>query len=265
MTRQRRHIPKMRGYGRWTVVLVLALASMAGAASYVSLNGGFYVDYPNSWRQVDYETVDFFLSQAGANPEAYNYEAVLAASDSGAFYEQEYVILRIDTVGELTRRQMDSTAADLADVYDEQIAFASLGETLDDLRAGRPVLDRDKRLFVRLSELEGTDGGQQRDLYMVKFYERGLAHFYCFAPDSTFEQVRSDFYNIARSLSTEDIASRLPKERVRLADPERVTKSPDENKWPLGGWLAAIGVVIVVIVLVLTRLQQKKKKKKDVV
>ena len=209
MTGQRRHTRGLRPCGWWTVVAVLALASLAGAASYVSLNGGFYVDYPDSWRQVDYETVDYFLSQAGANPQAYNYEAVLAASDSGAFYEQEYVILRIDTVGELSRRQMDSTAADLAGVYDEELAFVSLGGTLDNLRAGRPVLDHDKRLFVRLSELEGTDGGQQRDLYMVRFYERGLAHFYCFAPDSTFEQVRSEFYNIARSLSTEDIASRL--------------------------------------------------------
>ena len=53
--------------------LVALLPGSSTAENYVSLNGEFYITYPEGWYQVDYNTVDYYLFNEEANRESFRY------------------------------------------------------------------------------------------------------------------------------------------------------------------------------------------------
>lgn len=245
------------------LLFVVALAATVSAHVYVSLNGGFYVEYPDEWWQVDYQTVDYYLSQLQADPETYNYDAVFSARKIPPFYDHEYCILTVDTTtGEFSRRERDSVVADLGDLFGETINYRPIQESFAALQVDDPSYDRDRQLFVRLSDVGDDQEGFKKHLYVIRFYERGTAHFYFFAPDSTFDQYRPEFYNILASFSTENIDSHMPKESVKLADPDKVQSTSDgsgaNRTWLFG---APIGFIVVLIIVMASRRKKKREKK----
>lgn len=233
--------------GRWLMLTacLLLLVSAAQAAPYVSLRGQFSVEFPEEWAQVDYLTVDYFLQAMRVDSNAYNYDAVFATNKPGQFHDNEYVIITVEPVGELSRRQQDSVAAELSGV--------------------NPKWDRAAGL-VTVANDDPTS--PKSTFFALKFYNKGIAQFYFFTPDSTFARYRPVFENILASFSTENIDAKLPREQVKLADPGKVKDavgsgsgdtSSSRRFLPFG--VTGGGVVIIIILLMVARRKRRARTK----
>jgi len=244
-------------------VLILAallsvLATAVYANTYVSLKGQFYVNYPDDWEQIDFNTVDLFLTRSGADEEMYNYDAVLAPSASSPFFATDYLIITVEKTGELTQKQIDSVLADYASSFRKGIAFKETDDFLADLKSNAPTYDADKKVMTVLNDIYQGQDIIKRNLILVKFYEHGLASFYFYSPDSLFESSRKVFEDVFASFSTENLEAVMPREEVKVADIE--TDAEGRIKEGSGNtvlYLALAVVVCLVLVGVFIRLRKK--------
>ena len=203
------------------VVLVLLLSSAgAGAETYVSLNGQFYFQYPDQWEQIDFNTVDLFLSSSGASEDMFNYDAVFAPSSSSPFFVGDYLILTVDKAGELSQTQIDSVLNELGNTFRGGINFMETNNFMADLKSDVPSYDRDNKVVTVYNEILQGQEAYKRNLIMWKFYNQGIATFYFYSTDSLFEQSKQTFTDIVSSFSTEDIESALPRQDLKVADLE---------------------------------------------
>jgi len=224
------------------VLFLLAFGLARADSTYVSLQGEFYFEYPEDWVQVDYLTVDYYLNAVGADSSAFQYDAVFAANKPGRrFHDNEYVIVTVEPVGNLTQRERDSVVAELAD--------------------SDPQWDKQNHTVTVIDE---DPTSPKASMFVMKFYNKGLAQFYFFAPDSTFADYQPVFNRMVASFSTENVSAMLPKEEVRLADPDRTTgaapaESVAEESDSGASWLpfGGIAAVIIVVIIVLARSRKK--------
>ena len=229
-----------------TLLFVVGLSGMCAAAPYVSLKGQFSVDFPDDWAQVDYVTVDYFLRAMGADASAFNYDAVFAVNKPGQFHENEYVIITLEPVGQLSRRQQDSVVSELS------------GAT--------PKWDRGNSL-VTITDKDDTS--PKSNFFALKFYDKGIAQFYFFTPDSTFDRYLPVFQGIVNSFSTENIGSKLPREEVKLADPNKIKEAakagPEDDS--SGNTLLPFGVsgggLFIIILLIIIARRKRRSRKSD--
>lgn len=260
MVTSRSRVLSLCAVGLLGCLMILGAAADSSARSYVSLRGGFFIEYPDEWWQVDYQTVDYYLNRLQADPDTYDYDAVFSARKIAPFYEYEYLILTVDTSGEMSRRERDSVVADLADLFGEHVEYRSVSEFFEQLEVDHPVYDRDRQVFVRLTDVSEEQQGGKLHLYCLRFFDRGTAHFYFFAPDSTFEHYRPQFHNILMSFSTDDVSSKVPKESASLADAKKLRKS-DEGSGASGTKIAIPIAVFIVIVIVIAARRKRSEKK----
>jgi hypothetical protein len=230
------------------VLALLAIGTAALATNYVSSNGRFYFTYPDDWEQVSYSTVDFYLATSRADTSALRYEAVFAPADAEPFHSGQYLIITLDTLGALDGVQIDSLIADLS----EGSVWPTDEPTADFLRSGRedvPNYDQERQIITMMSDLGDAGGITRRNLWAIKLYERGLANFFFYAPDSLFEASLTLFGSMVFSFSTENLAEAAPRESLRLA--EDVGK-PD-NRTLIIVLVAAIVLLAVAVLLIRIR------------
>lgn len=241
------------------VLVVLTCVSAGSARSYVSLNGGFYISYPDDWVQVDYNTVDAFLAINDAGSPIFNYEAVFAPDSSRPFIDGQYFILTLDTVGELDSQQIDSVLDEMKQTFGKGIKYYPVGDIQSDLKSRAPEYDSEAKIISVLNDIVLRGKTQKQLLLMTKFYDKGIASFYFYSHDSLLEQSRSRFEEIVLSLSTEDIESAFPTEKVSMADvePGQTSGTGDE-----GSSILTLGIpftaLFVVIIIVLARRRRRK-------
>lgn len=243
------------------VALIVMICVSAGSArNYVSLNGGFYISYPDDWIQIDYNTVDVYLTINDAGNPIFDYEAVFAPGDSRPFISGRYLILTIDTVGELDNVEIDSVLAEMELTFGKGIKYYPVGDMQSDLKSRAPEYDSDLKIVSVVSDIVLRGEIQKKLLMMTKFYNKGIALFYFYSPDSLFERSRSRFEEIVLSFSTEDITSAFPAEKVSLADIDVAETSGNEKE---GSSLLPFGVpfiaLIVVLVIVVARRRRRRK------
>ncbi|MDZ4722815.1 MAG: hypothetical protein SGI97_02755 [candidate division Zixibacteria bacterium] len=208
---------------------------------FVSFNGKFYFNYPDNWQQVDYRTVDYFLSQGQSSQQAFNYEAVFAPDTLGPFFEREYLIVTLDTIGMMSQQRIDSVLGELNDNFGDKVKYAPVGNYMTDLRSNAPVYDQSTQTVSILTDVTDiTDQGSvlKKNLLVLKFYERGIANFYFYASDSIFSTLAPTFKNIVASFSSENVESATPKETVKIGNVDVKSK-----KSPM--WLFWVPIVIV--------------------
>ena len=114
--------------GRLTRLLgILALAGLVGASAtaetFVSFNGKFHFSYPDSWAQVDYQTAEFYLTRGEAETEV-DFEAVFSERQTFVIFQGQYLILTVDTVGNMTPEKIDSVLAELTGIQARSTAPA---------------------------------------------------------------------------------------------------------------------------------------------
>lgn len=245
------------------LLAVIVLSTGALAKVFVSLNGGFYIEYPDQWWQVDYQTVDYYLQQLQADPDTYDYDAVFSARKLAPFHDYEYLIVTVDTSGEMDRRARDSVVAELADLFGEEVQYRPIQESFAALEVDRPAYDRDRMLFIRLTDVGDEQQGFKKHLYCLRFYEKGTAHFYFFAPDSTFDEYRPQFYDILMSFSTEDVAQRMPRESVKLADPEHLQKRDGASGVSKTTVVIPTAAVVIIIIALAARRKRRNQHEKE--
>lgn len=242
------------------VVLALVLVGMAQAGTYVSLNGGFHVTYPEDWYQVDYRTVDFYLSQGGSKRVIYNYEVALAPKALMQWNAGAYMMLTIDSIPNMTPKQVDSVLENLAASVDRPINKNHPGMTFD---AGWRPLEvaywSDQKVGAVSIEPDVQSGDHTRTLVVLKFCPVGTANFYFYAPDSVWEASKAAFAGIMASFSTENIEKALPRETLKVADPNRLKEEPVSKGLPKSAVPVGGGIIVVLIAILAARRRRAKK------
>lgn len=241
-----------------TIICLLLLAIVAAASgagetqTYVSLKGDFYIAYPDDWAQVDYWLVDAYLLRNKMDTAVLDYEAAFAFKDAPHFFSGDYLILTVDTVGELKDWQIDSVLIELVRSFGRRVRHSPTADYLANLEPNLPNYDTLTKTVTILNEV-AEQQVLKKSLLMMKFYERGVATFYFYSPDSLFETSKYLFEQIVASLSTENVEDALPKEQLKVADledPEGVHE--DENKKSKKIYLY-IGAALVLLIVVLIR------------
>ena len=238
----------------WLLLLTIVLAASGAAETqtYVSLRGGFYIAYPDDWAQVDYWLVDAYLLRNKVDTPILDYEAAFAFKDAPYFFSGDYLILTVDTVGELEEWQIDSVLIELVRSFGRRVRHSPTADFLANLEPNLPNYDTLTKTVTILNE---TSEQQvlKKSLLMMKFYERGVATFYFYSPDSLFETSKSLFEQIAASLSTENVEDALPKEQLKVADLEDAEGvNGDDNKKSKNIYLY-IGAALVLLIVILIR------------
>lgn len=243
------------------LLLMMISSSVVLAENYVSWTGGFYVTLPDDWEQVDYQTVDAFLISNQAGSDVLDYDAAFAPSRSIPFFTGNYMILTVDTVGELTQTQIDSVLNQMRKTFGRDIKYYPVADFLSDLKSNAPSYDADNKLVTVVSDIVQQGQATKKLMNMIKFYERGLATFYFYSPDSLFDQSKDIFKDIVQSFSTEDIEAAAGQQEVRVADidsEEIIEESENGDSLPIVLYIVPISILIVIIIIAARKKRGKK-------
>lgn len=231
-------------------------ADSTDTETFVSFNGQFKIEIPDGWMRIDYRTVDYYLGQTSQENELLDYEAVFSPDKKGLFYNREYLMLTVDTVGELSRRQIDSVLADMADAFEVKLERRTISNFATDLEAGTFLYDDQQQVGAVATEVYDAGKVYKISLLVVKFYEKGLANFYFFAPIENYSEVAKQFYQISSSFSTKELKEVSPK-------PVPVVELEEDKPWysKPTNWVPFVGLFIVIIIL--ARRKRLKAKQKN--
>lgn len=244
------------------LVAVLLIAPALLAENFVSFRGKFYVTYPDTWKQIDYLTVDAYLQQAGARRRMLDYEAVFAPIGSEPWYRDSYLILTVDTLGKLSEQQIDSVLVRFEDSFEKPREIRSTAGLFQGLTYGKIAYDPTTKTAAVLSSQAGPESGDKSILLAMHFYDHGIANYYFYATDSTFNNYLQVLTSVVSSFSTENIESAIPKAAVKIADPEKISKATDikeDKKMPI--WAPTSGAVVVILIVALAAARRKRKKR----
>jgi hypothetical protein len=199
---------------------------------------------------VDYQTADYYIRQATGG---FNYESVFAAKDSPAVFEGAYVILTLDTTGALAQAQIDSAIGVIRESFGRNLVampLASFASALTDANIG---YDRDLQLVAVLSDVTEEGSAPRKNILVQKFYDRGMANFYFYAPDSLLAGGLEAVTEMLASFSTDmDRTDTVP---VKVADIESRRSSDSTRNIALFG-----GLTVILLGIILVRLRQRRKK-----
>ncbi len=246
------------------VLIVLALwgafAGDAGAKNFVSYNGQFYLSYPESWEQIDYRSVDFFLTQNNADPNLLKYEAVFAPVTERPFYEEPYLLLTFDSSGELIGRTRDSAIAAVAAAFGQKADSVTFADVPSKLQADLPLYVTDRHMMLVQTDLHEGRVVTRRNLLAVRFVQSGVANFYFYASDTAWANALPSFLQIAGSLTEGTTPPGTARESVKIADisTEPEQKSDIKRYWPIPS-----GLVVILIAIMAARRKRREREQKS--
>lgn len=251
------------------LLLVSLLAVLAGAAAvhaepYVSLKGDFYFELPEGWAQVDHRVVDYHLRMNQAGRTTLDYEAAFAPTDQAPFYAGPYFIMTVDTVtGGYTQAQIDSVLGDMATKFGRKVRYFPVANLLADMKSNAPSYDRDSKTITVINDIVEQEQLLKKHLLVMKFFDRGKATFYFYAPDSLFGRAQPIFNQVLESFHAGDAESMLPKENLRVADID-VAEDESSGRENGGGasmnWLLpVIGFWVIAIIAIVAVVRKKKR------
>jgi hypothetical protein len=242
-------------------LIILALLVTASARNFVSYRGGFYIELPEGWDQVDYKSVDLFLSRNQAGATTYDYEGVFSPTSNRPFFNGDYLTLTFDSTSKMDQKTVDSILTDLKSMFGVGIRYEPLGNLGTKLHSREPVYDKEQNLIYVNNDVEQADKSIKKNLLIMKLFDKGVASFYFYAPDSTFEESRYTFLNIVNSFSTENFDSVIPKESVSVANvDDREIPEPEEDS-DAGSSRRTIAITAVLGAAVIVIIVAARKKK----
>lgn len=251
---------------------ILIMGSVASAPAgaertFVSLRGGFYVTYPDTWRKVQFNEVDMYLMANRADTSMYNYEAVLTAHDGYPFYRGSYMIITFDSLGQMSGKQIDSVLKSLGHIYGKGVKYYPVANFLTDMHSNEPTYDANHKLVSIVSDITEGQETMKKHLLMMKFFKNGIANFYCYSPDSLFDSMKTVFNKVALSLGTDDIDAALERQtKVDMAPigGTRTVKNAGEveTSEPAADPTVILLLIAVVVALVAVFVLMKQRKKR---
>jgi hypothetical protein len=235
---------------RLAFLLSLLIVSSVVAETFVSYNGTFNITLPETWEQIDYQTADYYIRQATGNLE---YEAVFTAKDSPSVFDGTYVILTIDTTGALDQPRIDSAIGVIVESFGRNLVELPVANFAEELSEAIVGYDRDLQILAVVSDVTEEGSAPRKNVLVQKFYDRGMANFYFYAPDSLLAEDMSSFSELLASFSTEVV--RTDTAPVKVADLEAREASDTTSDVILYG-----GLVVILLCIVLVRVRQRKRK-----
>lgn len=238
-------------------VLTFLISGNATADTYVSFKGKFYIQYPEDWLQVPYLTADMFFSRKGSDPSALNYEAVFAPQSSSPFFATDYLILTVDTLEWLYDYQIDSVVDEMIKTFGKDMKYFPSWDQPTDLKSNTPVYDKNNKILTVINDVAAGDRIVKKNLMVKKFHDKGIANFYFYSPDSTFEQSKKVFQGIVNSFSTENVNQAVPKEEGK------VSETTDKDRLNFRQMMIPIGAAFIILMILLARLRKAKTRKQS--
>jgi hypothetical protein len=246
------------------LIVLLCISAQAEPKRYISFNGEFYFDYPEDWMQIDHRLVDHFLQLNKAGKTTLDYEAAFCPIVSDPFWSGPYFIFSTDTVGDLNQRQIDSVINNLSKSFGEGIKYFPVADFMTDLKSNAPSYDQDQKIITIINDIYEKQELLKRHLYAMKFYEKGIATFYFYAPDSIFDNSTKIFNEVLQSFSSGDLDAVLPKEKLEIADLDEndINKESvgiddvDEDSLSTGSMIAIFVALLVVMIIVIRRFKK---------
>ncbi len=219
--------------------------------TYVSLNGKFFIEYPSDWHQIPYAEVDAYLASKKAGRPLYDYDAVFAPKQSNPFYNGTYFIMSVEKVGNLSDKQIDSVLNELSQTFGKGIKYFPVANFLADIKTDSPNYDKKTKTITIYNKIVQNETAIKNSLIIMKFYDFGIATFYCYALGDAFETEKEIFSQIAASVSTEDIQSKIPKEQVKIAkiDPNKKSLGNSDDDSSNTVIYISLGIVLFIILL----------------
>lgn len=234
----------------WLVlILSLVLTASAVAETYVSYNGQFQITYPDTWEQVDYRTADFYIRQATG---ALDYEAVFADKQSPKVFEGVYVIMTLDTNGGLSQSQIDSAVSVVSESFDRPKVEIPLDSFPTGLTLKDVAYDPDRQILAAMSDVTDEGSAPRKNILVQKFYDRGMANFYFYSPDSLLSESMTALTTMLASFSTD--LTQVEKKPVKIADIDARRDSKTTRYIIL-----FVGLAVILIGIIAVRSRQRKK------
>ena len=238
-------------------LLTFLISGNAAADTYVSFKGKFYIQYPEDWLQVPYLTADMFFTRSGSDPSVLNYEAVFAPKTSSPFFATDYFILTVDTMEWLYDYQIDSVVDEMIKTFGKDMEYFPSWDKPTDLKSNTPVYDKKNKILTVINDVVSGDRIVKKNLMVKKFHDKGIANFYFYSPDSTFEQSKTIFHGIVNSFNTENINQAVPKEAGKVSD------STDKNELDYRQMAIPLGAAVIILIILLIRLRKSKTRKQS--
>lgn len=220
------------------VVAVVGLPrSSPEANTFASLTGKFHISYPATWVKVDYNLVDRFLMINKASEGMLNYEAVISDGRFHPFFTGPYFILTVDTLVPMNQYLRDSVLNNMRRTFGKTIKYFPVGDFLTNMESDAPSYDEQQQLITVVSDIKQKQESFKKHILMVKMYDRGVATFYCYTPDSLFEGAMRIFQNVAASFSTENLKEALDRQTGETESIINLplTKRPEKATSTTGG------------------------------
>jgi len=224
--------------------------SSASAWEYVSFSGKFKISLPEGWQRVDFRAVDLALQQSRADRAALTYEAVFSPEEGLRFTDVAYVILTLDTIGDVSTIGKDSLLKYAAGALGERPQDIREADLMTNLESTAPVFDPVRKTVSIFTDVSEPGEAGKKNLLVLKFYNRGIASFYCYAPDSLFAESKPVFAAIVNSFTTENLETTVAGKDVKVADLKSRTK---KRISPVVWGVAAIMAIVIIAVLVRKR------------
>lgn len=237
------------------VAVILSLTSVAPAKNFISFNGQFYLTYPDSWEQIDFRSVDYFLTQNNPNPALLAYEVVLAPISTRPFYEEPYLLLTFDKIGELIGATRDSALASIASGFSAQIDSVGRNELVGKIKPDAPLYVSEDRMLAVQTDIHEGRTITRRNLLVVRFSQVGLTSFYFYAPDSMWAAALPVFVQIAQSFTPGTQPPNMTPETLKVADlsKEDSTSPGIRRYWPIPS-----GLIVILIVIMAARRRRRR-------
>jgi len=230
-----------------TIILLAIIATVAFAKPYDSFNGKFRIDLPSNWTRMDYRTVDYYLKQTSEGNDLLEYEAVFSPAKPGVFYDREYLMLTVDTIGKLSRRQIDSVLSDMGEAFELPLERKPITNFATDIPPGKFLYDDERQIAAVATPVYDAGEIYKISLLAVKFYDEGVANFYFFSADTSYTELATVFHEIISSFRTEGLEART-NTPVPVADIKPESDEPNWIPYAVGaGVVLLLGVVFLAI------------------
>jgi hypothetical protein len=167
--------------------------------------------------------------------------------------------LTVDAVGVLSKEQKDSILNEFGRSFAKRFKYAPMRDYLVNLKSENPNYDREKQIASVLNDVRQNDEAFKKNLLMLKFYEKGVARFFCYSPDSVFDASKTIFEQMINSFSTENIDAAFAPEEVKMADIEVESKSDNESRGSDFIPIAVVAALVIVLIAVIRRKRARQK------
>ncbi len=238
---------------------LLATGSSALCGTYVSPKGKFHITYPDGWKQIDYTTVDAFLQMHQAGESVLDYDAAFADSSTIPFFDGVYGILTVDSVGELTDKQIDSVLHALSQIFGKNVRYFPVSDLNAQQKTDEPAYDAASKIVTVISDVVEENMLIKKHAYIMKFYKHGIANFFFYAPDSLFSVTLPTFEQIAQSLSTDNVETAAPKQELKVAEDVQNREMPKSDDSTVKRTLPFFGGGLFIIILILVMRMRRKR------